>query len=728
MKFGKYLEANKDLEWSNFYIDYSALKSIIKKLKAEHLSSPIPYHQPVSLSVPPSSNTSSLFNQNADKSLPGQSHTTQEIFFDFFESEMHKVQNFTEQLVDSIRDELNKVERRVKAVKVEEQSSEQNSANEEKSNFSEVESLRREVEIIGERFLRLEKFVNLNFMGFHKILKKHDRHLPTPCKPFYIGRLHNQKWVKGDHSGIIVQMSRIYSKLRADVIPEEIETAKQDFVRTTTKYWVRTEDISRVKYIILQHLPVFLQKTSAGDSDSQLTNSIYLDNSSMELYHGRLDKTPGAIALRLRWYGTGEPKLVFVERKTHRDSWTGEVSVKERFIIPAEKVPALLQGYFDKQTEIEKMRKEGKPEAEIEDWDELVSGIIQAINSKQLVPTMRTQYMRTAFQIPFDATVRVSLDTNLCMICEGGEKDRWFRDPSKKVPKNEITRFPHAVLEVKLQLQDESEIPSWVSNLINSGMLIQVHKFSKFIHGCAVLLNDEVQSVPYWIDDPSISSSILQSDAVVVLHQGTKSIHNVYSQLLPTKQVSKSSEHPNFRQLQYQSLSNTDNPNLQNDSNKFNDDNKEQHLQQKYQQFDSLPDSTDRCCFGCLDWAKPTDFHKRFAPQKVEPKLFFANERTFLRWLNMAVTLFSLSIIVLSFTEDGTIAQIYGLMMLPVSLSFCVYALYTFTWRSELIKTRVSSRWDDPIGPVFLTSCLAIALVFNFAVRIYDYMERPIIS
>jgi SPX domain protein involved in polyphosphate accumulation len=31
---------------------------------------------------------------------------------------------------------------------------------------------------------------------------------------------------------------------------------------------------------------------------------------------------------------------------------------------------------------------------------------------------MRTQYMRVAFQIPFDATVRVSLDTNLCMISE----------------------------------------------------------------------------------------------------------------------------------------------------------------------------------------------------------------------------------------------------------------------------------------------------------------------
>jgi SPX domain protein involved in polyphosphate accumulation len=31
------------------------------------------------------------------------------------------------------------------------------------------------VESIGEDFLRLEKYVNLNYTGFHKILKKHDR-------------------------------------------------------------------------------------------------------------------------------------------------------------------------------------------------------------------------------------------------------------------------------------------------------------------------------------------------------------------------------------------------------------------------------------------------------------------------------------------------------------------------------------------------------------------------
>ncbi len=64
-----------------------------------------------------------------------------------------------------------------------------------------------------------------------------------------------------------------------------------------------------------------------------MRNSVYLNNEQLELYNGRLDKSTGALALRLRWYGDAEPSMVFVERKTHRDKWIGEVSLKERFMV-----------------------------------------------------------------------------------------------------------------------------------------------------------------------------------------------------------------------------------------------------------------------------------------------------------------------------------------------------------------------------------------------------------
>ena len=42
----------------------------------------------------------------------------------------------------------------------------------------------------------------------------------------------------------------------------------QGFTRSTTKYWVRNEDVSTVKHHVLQHLPVFQfdKNNFAGDA------------------------------------------------------------------------------------------------------------------------------------------------------------------------------------------------------------------------------------------------------------------------------------------------------------------------------------------------------------------------------------------------------------------------------------------------------------------------------
>ena len=43
------------------------------------------------------------------------------------------------------------------------------------------------------------------------------------------------------------------------------------------------------------------------------------------------------------------------------------------------------------------------------------------------------------------------------------------------MPRSEITRFPHAVLEVKLSLAEGQQAPEWVRDLIDSGYLTEVH-------------------------------------------------------------------------------------------------------------------------------------------------------------------------------------------------------------------------------------------------------------
>lgn len=685
MKFGEYLRSQKTDEWKDFYLDYDQLKKMIKQLEQAHLMVPqSSISGGTSLSIPRPTNAAGMPVQGPA--------VTQEQFYAFLEQEMRKIEQFTKSQVDQLRNTLIDVERKV--------TQKTSLAEPEKSTF--LQPLKVQVEKVGEIFLKLEKYVNLNFTGFHKILKKHDRRLPNPCKAFYTSRLHDQSWVRGDYSDVMVMMSRVYSAIRGDEEIQGKEDERQNFVRSTRKYWVHTEDISSIKYTVLQHLPVFLQTTMAGETDSQLVNSVYLDNYSMELYHGRLEKSPGAIALRFRWYGTGTPELVFVERKTHRESWAGEVSVKERFTIKENQVQSLLSGNFDIQGEVKKLKDKGKSEEDIRDWLELVTEVVQAINSKQLIPTMRTQYMRTAFQIPFDATVRVSLDTNLCMIMERTKEtmhgDRWYRDPTLAVPLDEITRFPHGVLEVKLQLEDESKTPQWVTQMLNSGKLLEVHKFSKFIHGGAVLMPEDVRAVPYWIDDATLAESINQSGAAHLLEKSVGA-NEYYQHLLP---------HDKDGQVKK-----TQNP--------------IPRIQEDFIVND-LGGSTGGVCVECWDDEETCNccdfagaWHSdRMTVQKVEPKLFFANERTFISWLHMAVILSSVATGVLAFGKSDSSAHGYALLLMPLALLFVVYALRTYLVRSRKINTRDTERWDDPYGPVILASILIVALLVQFFFKVSE--------
>lgn len=692
MKFGEYLRTQKAPEWQDYYIDYDQLKQMIKELEEIHLAVAPVNQRIASLSVPVPTNAAGMPVEPM----------SQEKFYAFLEQEMRKIEQFTKKQVDEIRRVLNDSERKINVAL----------AGLTAKSEAELEALKVQIEQAGEDFLKLEKYVNLNFMGFHKILKKHDKHLPNPCRAFYTARLHEQSWVRGDYSDVLVAMSRVYSKLRGDHEVEEQENAKQDFVRSTRKYWVHTEHISAVKYSVLQHLPVFLQKTMAGETDSQLINSVYLDNHAMELYHGRLEKSPGAIALRFRWYGTGTPETVFVERKTHRESWAGEVSVKERFIINEKQVPSLLAGSFDVEGELKKLRSKGKNEEDVKEWLDLTTEVIQAINSKQLVPTMRTQYMRTAFQIPFDATVRVSLDTNLCMISERTKDTlagkRWYRDPSQAVPLTEITRFPHAVLEIKLQLEDESKTPQWVSDLINSGMLLEVHKFSKFIHGCAVLMPDDVRAVPYWIDDATLADSIGQSGAISLLSESTGA-NQYYNHLLPHDSKGEIKQKPK--------------PRLRLDPavEEHNHSHEAVPGSSAWSNFCGADGMCDATCDDFLEQycefaeAAASD---RITVQKVEPKLFFANERTFISWLQMSVMMSSIAIGILAFSARHSQSQAIAVLLMPISLLFVVYALRTFLVRNEKIKTRDVNRWDDPYGPVILTVFLILTLLVQFVLKV----------
>jgi len=112
--------------------------------------------------------------------------------------------------------------------------------------------------------------------------------------------------------------------------------------------------------------------------------------------------------------------------------------------------------------------------------------------------------------------------------------------------------------------------------------------------------------------------------------------------------------------------------------------------------------------------------HTRKVPVKVEPKVFFANERTFLAWLHMALTLASISVGIVSFSDERSSSRIYGLSMMPVSISFCAYALYVYIKRSSMIRKKEPGPYEDKTGPLVLAGILAVSIVVTFCLKLYQ--------
>ncbi|KAF2759447.1 putative vacuolar transporter chaperon Vtc1 [Pseudovirgaria hyperparasitica] len=108
---------------------------------------------------------------------------------------------------------------------------------------------------------------------------------------------------------------------------------------------------------------------------------------------------------------------------------------------------------------------------------------------------------------------------------------------------------------------------------------------------------------------------------------------------------------------------------------------------------------------------------KRIAlPTRVEPKVFFANERTFLSWLNFTVILGGLAVGLLNFGDKT--GRISAGIFTIIAMAAMLYALYQFHWRAKSIRQRGQAGFDDKLGPTLLSLALLGAVIVNFVLRI----------
>jgi len=221
-------------DWYYHYIDYNGLK---QSLKTAYVTEPTP--------------------QNPKPERKPWTEEDEQKFVTGLESELDKVFTFQKVKSQEIIRRIKASEKEVAEViaRAEEQGAQEPGQGDD-SLEEDFMLLEEDVSDIIADVHDLAKFTQLNYTGFQKIIKKHDKQTTWHLKPVFAARLRAKPFFKDNYDAFIIKLSKLYDLVRTRGNPTKGDSAagggQQNFVRQTTKYWVHPDNITELKLIILK--------------------------------------------------------------------------------------------------------------------------------------------------------------------------------------------------------------------------------------------------------------------------------------------------------------------------------------------------------------------------------------------------------------------------------------------------------------------------------------------
>ena len=214
----------------------------------------------------------------------------------------------------------------------------------------------------------------------------------------------------------------------------------------------------------------------------------------------------------------------------------------------------------------------------------------------------------------------------------------------------EMIIFPYCIVEIKLREPFISSPPKWLGDLESSSLLHKENLFSKFIHATYALNKLSPNPVPlrkpYWWDLMEFTSP----------------------------QMAIATE-------------------KQEDPLKYNDNK-------------SILGNLFMVSLGLISSVGAAAPVSSESVRRLEPRIFFANERIFLTWITTALFICSIGIGIadtIKFTE-GALLILSGIVVI-------IYGMVTFNMRMEALL--VQEGFTDNIGPVVLTILIMVVFLVS---------------
>ncbi|KAF9392003.1 hypothetical protein CPB97_004593 [Podila verticillata] len=525
MKFGSQLKANRAPHWKFHFVDYDGLKALLKA--KSH----------------------------------GREFTEQDEaqFEKLLLTELDKVASF-----QTLK--LGEVQRRTEHCEYTIQQH-QLSGSSEKLTLASFVATESEINKITKDLQDLARFQRLNYTAFLKIIKKHDKHTSgfSSLRVVFTIHLQNKPFHKESFTPFVSRLSSLYSIVRTGTASTEakarsIDSSEEDeyldhpgLIPNKSAFWVHPDNVMDLKMLILKYLPLVVYEPTPNSSHfpgqggrlacESPVSTIYLDNQDLDLYMAQVEHQDKTEAVRLRWFGSDQ-KHLWVEHQQKNSSLSSSSSnhpdyptiTKHRFQIKSKQVPQLLQGSANLTKTFDQLRRSGqKSDLEMQEFEERTRIIQSRIKKRSLKPLVQTFFNRTTFQVPGDARVRITLDTDVVMVRERSlfsssspnmsdaspasspttlratvplPSGKWCPSvdlkpenyPFAHVQEQDIVRFPYAILQIRTLTEPQEEIP-WIDHVAQSHLVEMVPNFAKDQHAIASLFESRVGLLPFWLSD-----------------------------------------------------------------------------------------------------------------------------------------------------------------------------------------------------------------------------------
>ncbi|KAJ4417314.1 Phosphate metabolism transcription protein [Gnomoniopsis sp. IMI 355080] len=761
MRFGKTLQSSEYQPWQDKYLDYSKLKSMLRE-------------DEYGLS-------DGSWNDDDETKFSDE----------IFNVQLEKVAAFHELKFRELRDRVDAAFEKLKDLAppkgegVSTQEQEAPAAPRSDITTQRLKELEAELDGITNEINQLKRYSNLNYTGFLKIVKKHDRKrgLRYKMRPLMMKSLSDRPFNSEQaYAPIVHRLSLAYftvkqqleeglgEELPADLEDGGLQETKNGEKYSAHKFWIHPDNLLEVKTFIMRRLPNLVYSDSSskevdGNEDPSLT-SLYFDNAKFEIYNQKLEDNTEASSLRLRWYGSlnAAPQILLEQKTIHSDGSSEE----RKFPIKAKYIKQFIDGEYHLEKSIAKMERQGHSAEEVAKFKATVDAIQNFILEHKLEPVVRANYKRTAFQKPSDDRVRISIDTDVAFIREDildlrrpcRDPAQWHRldidnrnigYPFNEINQSEVSRFPYALLEIKLKEGAKRKRPEWIEDLMSSHLVFQANRFSKFAHGVAVLFDDYVNTLPFWLSDLDKDIHREPQDAFEEEQKKKASraadeevvgslLGNKVGSFIPSKSSPVSKSYLAERMAtetgaEASSPSTARAGRAPRDRENGEPSEGQQNGTQQRGYGTILPSFSILTRYGRFQQRRetralpegvvePEVWIKNQGPLKIEPKVWLANERTFMKWQHICVLLGALAVSLYTAAGEDTLALIMGIVYLAVAVFTGIWGYLMHTKRREMIIERSGRDFDNLIGPMVVSLALVVSLVLNFVFQFRAAVQR----